>query len=347
MSEAKIPVAKQLQQLLDKGKLERIYLFLGEEAGEKEKYILQIAKIFFEGKISGANEIRRFHIESGEFDAAAGYALSQSIFSDKNICVMENIDTLVGGNRSADFKKHIQQTFAELLNNLPETVMIIMTSNENKAPSWIGETNLSKVGVYQFWRYFENDLYNYIIRMFAEKKMSIEPKGASLLLELSGRDVQKIDEAIDRLVSSGIDSVITTDLVSQFIKDTREVSVFEFNDALFRKDRKAFRILYTLLDEGISELQILGLIISTVDKLEGFHHAKNSGKSPMDALTAAGVYGKSQQGYLDYSNAFSLEKLRKTYPKLAETDYQLKSGSSGTLSLNNPLVRLVEQIVLE
>ena len=136
--------------------LEKIYLFTGEEEGEKEKFIKEILHLTFPGKEARDYTIGRFHIENEELKSSVEFALAASMFSDIKVCILLNI------NLSKSIRSNMA-LFNELLDDLPDSTRLIMTSKDNRYPAYISQDRLKRIKVVQFWRYFENDIINYII----------------------------------------------------------------------------------------------------------------------------------------------------------------------------------------
>ncbi len=168
MTYQKFQNSKQLAAELNSNKLESIYLFLGEEEGEKDKIISKIIDMRLKSQDEKNYSTRRFHLESGEFQDAAEFAMSASMFSESKVCVMLNVDSL---KSKSDDKRLLN----EILNTLPDSNIIIMTSPENKPPSIIDNKDIKKIKIIQFWRFFDNDISSYIINSIRKKNMKIDP----------------------------------------------------------------------------------------------------------------------------------------------------------------------------
>jgi DNA polymerase III delta subunit len=97
----KYPNSKKLMADLAKKDLRRMYLFMGEEEGEKDKCIAAISSILFSSQGDAGIYTGRFHCENDELMQAADFALSGSMFSPARLCVMYNIDGVKGERKTA------------------------------------------------------------------------------------------------------------------------------------------------------------------------------------------------------------------------------------------------------
>jgi len=328
--------AKEFARELGKGPLRRVYLFLGEEESLKEKMIDRVAGLMEKESGPGSVAVARFHAENNELDDAVGFALTQSMFSPKKLAVMYGTDSIQA-------TKQNKSLLEDLVSGLPDATTLIMVSSQNNAPKIVpGDGDMVAV---KFWRYFENDMAVHVRDTIRKYGMSIEEGAVSLLMKLLGRDLGKVDEALERLKFSG-QTHITPGLVSLFIADDREASIFEFLDALFRKSAAAFNLLKTLLDDGVHELVILTMINRQCESLEAFHRRLGEGAETSGALEGLGVQERNRQAFLDYAGKFGPADIRRAFAALYEAESRLKGSPQSRSLVANPVFILVSRFVL-
>lgn len=338
MSESKYPTPKQLEDELSNKKLHGIYLFIGEEEAEKEKLIDKIAGLIFISADDRTYSFGRFNAGNDEFPAAADFVLSQSMFSGRKLCLIKDIDRIRSSGADAAL-------FNELLQDIPESNILIMTSGENRPPSCIPKTQINKIRIVQFWRLFERDLQNYIIKTIKKHGLTINGDAVNMLLGLLGRDIGKIDGAIEKMINSGVRSVITPEIVADLIQDEKDVSVFDFINALFKKNAGAYNMLFRLLESGIHELQILSMVVSQAEKIERFHFLVQKGMSADDAMREIKIYSAWKKDFIEQLNKNSHQTIKEVFPLIYKADYRIKSA--GNLSLiSNPITELVTEMLL-
>ncbi|MDR3237792.1 MAG: hypothetical protein LBT84_04735, partial [Spirochaetia bacterium] len=223
MAFVKYPNAKVLKAELAKKKINRMYLFLGEEEGDKDKCIAEISSILFNESNYAAESIGRFHCENGEIMEAAGFALSSSMFSNTKLCVLYNIDAIPAG------KKNQPIILDEIVDGLPDGTSLIATTIKNMPPSSLSAGALKKFQVIQFWRYFDSDISAYITANLRKHGFQTEDGAVNLIIANTGNDIRKIDEAIEILINSSSGKTISRESVISVISDDAEVSIFEFS----------------------------------------------------------------------------------------------------------------------
>ncbi|MCP4133959.1 MAG: DNA polymerase III subunit delta [bacterium] len=333
--------SKQFKKELDNKKLENLYLFTGEEEGEKDKYIRKIIDLTFSSEEDKVNSVGRYYIESndkGEFMAAAEFALSQSMFSSERVCIIRNIDNL----KAIAANKRI---FLDLVEGLPTTTRLVMTTVKNSAPSFFSSAIIKQVKVVQFWRYFDSDIYNYIRISIEKFGMKIEERALTLLIELTGRDIKKVDDALEMIKYSGEQGAVTPAIIKNLIQDVKTVSVFDFVDLLFKKDKQSLNLLKKLVDDGTADLLVLSMITRQAEMLEKYYYWTAAGESVDEAMKKSGIYGKNRDKFLQYTRFYPAAKTAKLFPLLSKTDYRLKSSRLSSSLVSNPVFTLVTQMI--
>lgn len=330
-----IPI-KALDADLAKNSLNNIYLFLGEEEGEKEKYIDKIKNIIFNNSASD-NSWAIFHIENDEFKDAVNFTLSQSMFSEKNLCLMLNIDSIKN-------TKENTALFQDLIYSIPDTNYLIMTSSENKAPSFVKDDAAKKIKAVQFWKHFEKDLHTYVVKNLKQHNIEIDKNACSFLIELVGRDLRKLDGAIEKILYSN-EKFVTFDIIEKLIQDEKEITVFDLLDAIFKNEQKAFSLLGTLLSSGMPELLILSQITRQAELLEKYHFLIHKGLNQDSAIEEIKIHARRKKDFVEYAFKNPNNKVKKIFTLIFEADYRIKNFNRSTSPASNPLFEFLSQII--
>jgi DNA polymerase III subunit delta len=332
----KYPNAKQFKRELDGDRLERRYLFLGEEEGEKDKCINRITVMAFGDPTERAQATGRFHIENDEFVNAVDFALSPPMFTARRLCIMYNIDSLSQSKHGA--------LFNDLARDLPESTILVMTSREIRPPAFMSAM-LAQFKIVQFWRYFDNDIYGYITACIRKLGLAIDDGAMELLVERTGNDIKKIDDAIDMIRFSGETGLVTADTIKNFIDDVKGVSVYDFVDALFKKESRALLIFRKISEDGAPDLRVLYQILRQAEMIENYYSFIAGGAPADDAMTKAGVYSKNREKFWRYTELFPPDRLRRVFPLISDADFALKSGSASRELASNPVFNLATDIL--
>lgn len=333
MAYTKYPAAKELISELKQGKTRHTYLMLGEEEGEKDKIIARITGMIIPDEEDRRTNTGRFHLDTDPLLGAADFALSSSMFSQKRVCVIRNIDSLKSG-------KENRRLFSDMLENLPESSCLIMTAGKNRPPDFIPSNFLKKIGVYQFWRHFDSDIFRYVQNSLQRHGMMADDRAIKAIIMRTGNDIKKIDEAIEMLRYSGLESPLTTAVVENIISDQRDVSIYEFIEALFSRKASTLRLYKKIAEEGVPEGRIFYEINRHLDQLEKYYYLTSRGSGIDEAIKACGVFSKNRDKFLSFTRSYSEEKLKKIYPILGDTEVKRKSGSLSKRPVSSPVFEL-------
>jgi len=341
----KYPNSKQFIKELNKGLSGSIYLFLGEEEGEKDKVINTILDIVLGNSPDRSNYTGRFHITDeknsyNQFMEAADFAMTGSMFSGKRVCIIRNID-LINVNEAPG------NLIDDMLTGIAEGTLVVLTSSKNQPPAFLTKKYEDKISIIQFWKYFDSDLYAYISRALKDKKISFDENIVPLLIEFTGNDIKKIDEALDALEYTSGDTHVTSAVIKDIIGYTREITVFDFIDSLFQREKRSLQFLKMLLQQGTAELLILNLIAKHTETMEKYHQCIAEHDSPDEALKKIGMAAPQKRREKFYSSVskFSSDRIKEIYSFIAENEYAIKSRTPGNSIVSRPVFILASSIL--
>lgn len=332
--------SKQFRKEIESGPLkEGVYLFLGEEEGEKDKCIQLMLERLLPGEEERRNASMIFNLEDpNEISAAAEYAVSPSMFSSVKVCVVRNVDKVPRGTPA--------ELFREMIVSRAGGTSVIMTTVETRPPGSLGKDLLEGITVIQFWRMFDQDLRHYVTVSLRRNGMEIEEDALERLLDCTGRDIRKIDEALDMVRYSGESGAITVGVIGNFVHDVKSTTIFEFLDHFFYRDRAALVDLKKLLQEGTPDLLILSMIMKEAESLERYRDALRRGDDRDEAMKRAGVLAKNAERFGRRLKLFNEALTQALFRRIGDADREIKSGSRGRDFLGHPLVDLVSYVII-
>lgn len=334
----KFPNSKMAVQALVKGELATAYLFLGEEEGEKERFIDIIADRYFDKGVQGsARLVSKFFAQNGEVTAAAGFALSSSMFDPKKICILSDIEKTV--------LKTEQQLVADMIRDLPDSTLLILSSSENHPPKFISDELLKMIQPIVFWRLFESELQAHILQLFQKSGRKIEQSAVNRIVSLTGRDLKKVNAAVDRILVGTSDSPVTDRMVVSLIADEKEISIFELIDSVFKRKKESFKLLKKVLDEGSADLQIIALLEREAKRIEQYHDLRARGISHEKAIEEMHINPKALDDFAVYLRMFPEPEIKRFFILLSRADYMAKSSSGSSSLLATPVGDLLSAIV--
>jgi DNA polymerase III delta subunit len=140
---------------------------------------------------------------------------------------------------------------------------------------------------------------------------------------------------------------VTEKIVVSLIADEREINVFEFIDAFFKKRKDSFSLLKKVIDDGGSELGVIALMQREAERIESYHALRASGKNHEDAIAEIKINPRNAESFTAMTHAIDNKKIRELFILLSKADYAAKSSRQSNSILSNPLADLVAGFIVE
>jgi DNA polymerase III delta subunit len=327
---------KDLEKELSADKIHSRYLFLGDETGEKNKFINRISSKILKDENTRRQNTFRCHVDMGEYMQGALFALSPPMFAGSRLCIFYNIDSI------KQSKENIE-SLSDVVANADASTTIIFTSDE-KTPAKIFSLELLKLlNIYQFWMHFDNEIFAYIDKRLKESMIDYDQGVIKAICEKTGKDIALIDEAVDLICLSG-ENRLQVDMVKKMLPYSKEANIFEFVDSLLLKNKSSIKMLKSLLDKGTPELVLLAMITRQLETIEKYHAAKNNGVTHEAALKQAGVHYRADQ-FTKILEIWPQQSIFSIYHKIGHTEFLLKSGGNSSEFIMNPITQLSTDIL--
>lgn len=192
---------------------------------------------------------------------------------------------------------------------------------------------ISKSGVlYESKKLYENQVGDWIKRVLAGKKYSIEPKANAMLVEFLGNDLAKINNELEKLqIILPKESTITPKHIEENIGFSKDFNNFELLNALGSKNQlKAYQIVQYFSDNQkanplvVTTSTVFGFFI----KLLKYHGLKD--RNPKNVATVLGVSPFFLKDYDVALKNYPMRKVSQIVSFLREIDVKSKGvGANG------------------
>ncbi len=242
-------------------------------------------------------------------------------------------------NASAQFMQYV-------LNPQPTTILVFCYKYKTLDKRSALAKAIQKNAVYvEFSQLYDNQVPDWINNYVKEKKYVISPKASFLMAEFLGKDLSKIVNEVNKLVINLKEgSEITAEAVQENIGISKDYNIFEFQDALAKKDiLKANRIInyFAANEKEHHPVMITGSLYNYFSKILKYHFL--SDKSKFTAATALGVNPFFVDGYAKAASNYNTGKLKQVFSYLKECDLKTKGvDNSGT-----PNAELLKELVFK
>lgn len=164
---------------------------------------------------------------------------------------------------------------------------------------------------------------------------AIDRDASQYLADALGTDTKLVSEEIEKVLLFAPDcKKITLELVRTMVVPQREMVSYEINDSFGLRDAKTYtRMLNEMLNNGVSAIQIVSSLYYYAVDLMNFATLLNKGMQAKDAAAAIGkndfifnIKGKAPECARRWNKLL----LARTINRLAELDYEMKSGLCST-----------------
>lgn len=206
---------------------------------------------------------------------------------------------------------------------------------------------LTKNGiVYESKKLYENQVGDWIKRVLAGKKYSIEPKANAMLVEFLGTDLSKINNELEKLqIILPKGSTITPHHIEENIGFSKDFNVFELRKAI--GDRNQLRA-YTIADNFAQNpkdnpiVMTTSLVFSFFVQLLKYHGLKD--KNPKNVATALGVNPFFLKDYDVAIKNYPMRKVSQIVTSLREVDVKSKGVGANALPQSDLLREMLFKI---
>jgi DNA polymerase-3 subunit delta len=230
----------------------------------------------------------------------------------------------------------------EYIKQIPPTTVLVLVDGELKSGNRLMKSLAPLAKVKGFPQLNDRDLSNWVQGRIKEGGGQISPAALKLMVGLVGADLWVMSGEIDKLLAYSSGQVINEEDVKQLTSYAREANIFALVDAILEGRRsQAQLMLHRLLRDGASPAYILTMITR---QLRLIVIAKDLGRKKSrtgipDSLEQVSDY--SREKAVKQAKAFTMERIKKAYNKLLETDIGIKTGKyDGDLALDLLVVEL-------
>ena len=321
-------IGKELKQHSLKNRL----LFYG-----KEDFLVQWAvdsiQADYINKACFEMDFSRIDGSQTTFDQIREHCETLPFLSEKRVVLVRDFK-LLDGTKIKGFTEEDEKAFVEYLKVLPDSCMLVLTSETVDKRKKIYKVISECGSAYDFCELDERSLKSFIEKRFREAGKSAKSQVIAELIAASGYYDKDTDYTLYHLVNDlkkiiahTEDSEIKPGDVEETVSGNLDRNVFSMVDALGR-DRKdeAFQLLHNLLFSGEKEYKLLALICSQFETMLSVKEMKEEGRSFAEMHDLLNIHEFRIKKASMLSEKYSLTHLRKVLKSAYEIDKNIKTG---------------------
>lgn len=319
------------------GIIKPIYFLMGEEAYYIDKISDFIEKTILTEEEKGFNQTVLYGKDVTVEDIISA-AKRYPMMADRQVIIVKEAQELI---RTIDKL----ESYAE--NPMASTVLVFCYKYKTLDKRKKVTKNIAKTGlVFESKKLYDNQVGDWIKRILAGKKYSIEPKAQAMLVEFLGTDLGKINNELEKLqIILPINSTITAKDIEENIGFSKDFNVFELRKAIGERNQlKAYKIA-----DNFAQNPKENPIIMTTSLVFGFfiQLMKYHGLKDRNPKNVAAVLGVNPFFLKDYDLAlknYSMKKVSQIIATLRDVDVKSKGVGVNALSQADLLREMLYKI---
>lgn len=322
-----LQIYKDLKKDFEGGRFKPVYLFYGGES----YFADQLQQILIEDTISPEDRDFDLDVVYGP-DVAAKDALGicqmAPMLTERRIVIIREFDKLKGNKLFA--------TLAKWPN--PAAVVLLICEGRpkfNADPYYALKRNPKVAQVVEFAPLWRNQMGSFLREHAKSRGYELERNAEQLLIEFLGTGLALLIQEIEKLITyvgASERRVITEQDVLQASGQTREINVFELQDAITDRRRiEAHRIAEQLLLGASSRqgecLRILAVLNQHFLKLWKLHGCPSYGLKPAEIAKRTGIPPNMIYKYRQAARKWPLPEIKRAMQLFLSADSEIKGFS--------------------
>jgi DNA polymerase-3 subunit delta len=271
--------------------------------------------------------------EKATVDAIVENCETLSMFSGKRIVYIPDF-TLFSESKHKSIKEADEKLLAEYIKNVPDTCLLIMTSDSADKRKKIFKEIAMYGGVYDFEALDERALKNCVEKRFSKYGKKIRTSVVAEFVEQSGyfhKDsgytLFNIENEIKKIAAHCDGGEVSVADVIEVISGDIENNLFAMIDAVGRnKKDESYRLLVNLLGSDGSVFHILALLVSQFELMLEVKEMKGEGKSSAEIQRVLNVNEYRIKKAASVAGLYSIARIRDILKKLFQVEINIKTG---------------------
>lgn len=319
------------------GNIKPIYFLMGEESYYIDKLSDYIEKKVLTEEEKGFNQTVLYGRDVTIEDIVST-AKRYPMMAERQVVIVKEAQDLV---RTIDKL----ESYAE--NPMPTTVLVICYKYKSLDKRKKVTKLIAKNGVvFESKKLYENQVGDWIKRVLAGKKYTIEPKATAMLVEFLGTDLSKINNELEKLqIILPIGSVINPMHIEENIGFSKDFNVFELRKALGERNQlKAYTIAENFAQNPKDNPMVVttSLVFGFFIQLLKYHGLKD--RNPKNVAAVIGVNPFFLKEYDVALKNYPMKKVSQIVAALRDIDVKSKGLGANALSQSDLLREMLYKI---
>ncbi|PXY40817.1 DNA polymerase III subunit delta [Flavobacterium cheongpyeongense] len=319
------------------GNIKPIYFLMGEEPYYIDKLSEYIEQNVLSEEEKGFNQTVLYGRDVSVEDIVAT-AKRYPMMADRQVVIVKE---------AQDLSRTIDKIESYVNNPMTTTVLVFCykyktLDKRKKVTKLLAQNGI----VYESKKLYENQVGDWIKRVLAGKKYTIEPKANAMLVEFLGTDLSKINNELEKLkIILPQGTMITADHIEENIGFSKDYNVFELRKAIGERNQlKAYKIAENFAQNPKEYPLVMttGLIFGFFVQLLKYHGLKD--KNPKNVAAAIGVNPYFLKEYDLAIKNYPMRKVSQIVATLRDVDVKSKGVGANALPQSDLLKEMLYKI---
>ena len=312
---------KDLDQSLKKGQIEPLYFLHGPETYLRDQAVRSITDAALEGTLLREFNDSSFNLLTDDVRDAIAAAEQLPMMSERRVVRLRNF---------AKLRKIDEEILSAYLERPVETSVVILLGDDvdKRKQPWKGLS--TGAGAFEFQPLKGNELPAWIKNHLQGLNAEIEPSALRLLIEVAAGGLANLTNELNKLAAAALPGGrITTELVDQLVRRSREHMNWDLTDNIVSRNRRAaLKVLRDFLDDGVEPVLLTGVIAGTFRKMALAKALHARGASAGEIFSEVRVPSFKQGAYLSMLNRMDSATMSRILQRIAETDVAIKTSQA-------------------
>lgn len=319
------------------GNIKPIYFLMGEEPYYIDKLSEYIEQNVLAEEEKGFNQTVLYGRDVSVDDIVSA-AKRYPMMADRQVIIVKEAQEL---SRTID-------KIESYVNNPLETTVLVFCykyktlDKRKKVTKLLAQNGI----VYESKKLYENQVGDWIKRVLAGKKYTIDPKANAMLVEFLGTDLSKINNELEKLqIILPQGTMITAEHIEENIGFSKDYNVFELRKAIGERNQlKAYKIAENFAHNPKEYPLVMttGLVFGFFVQLLKYHGLKD--KNPKNVASALGVNPFFLKEYDLAVKNYPMRKVSQIVGALRDIDVKSKGVGANALPQSDLLKEMLYKI---
>ncbi|HDM76527.1 MAG TPA: DNA polymerase III subunit delta [Deltaproteobacteria bacterium] len=302
---------------IDQKNYKPVYLICGGAELLISEVVDYLIAEFQKDSLSSIN-VRQLDAEEVEPDDVIEEACTPPFFSDRRLLIVKNVDK---------WSQAAQKKLLPVLKNPPSFTVLVLIGESPAKLQTISTLLRKKNGLISGEAPRDRDLIGWIRKRAQAKGKNISGPAAAHLLELVGKDLRELSNALDKLIAyTDKTRNIEVKDVLDALDDIRTRSIFELTDAFGNRMLvTAIKSVRRLLETGESPLRIISMLDRQLRNIWQARVATQQGKSISDLAEIFSTPQWIAKKFATQSKNYTINEIKRAFELLYEADKLIKT----------------------